>query len=77
MIEMFNYIFGVLNKNDDAVKNINKAIKAQKRAHNGLTVITLATVAYIAAMTIHVKEQNEVIAELSNDIKELKNQKGD
>ena len=77
MDEITKYIFGSLHDNEVAIKNIHKSLKKQAVNNKWFAIIAVATVAYLYANEIRRNEQDKKIAELSVELEELKQKKGE
>lgn len=76
MCEMIGYILGSLKSSEDTVRNIRKALKAQKTVNQRIAIFTWGTVAYMLLELHYDQQQNNKIEKLSNEVKELKRMKG-
>lgn len=76
MYEMIGYIFGSLKSSEDSIKNIKRAIRAQRAVNQGIAIFAWSAVAYMLVELHHDQKQNEKIEKLSQEVKELKRMKG-
>ena len=77
MNEMVGYIFGSLYNSEEAIKQINKALKKQAKLNRHLVTIALVTSMYMYLNEYRYKNQNNKIKALSKEIEELKSMEGE
>lgn len=75
MPEMISYIFGSLRNSEEAIKNINKTLKAQNKINKTVVAFSLATVTYMVIADIQYREQQAKIDALTKEVKALKRDK--
>lgn len=77
MENTFNYIFGNLMVNNNAIKQIAKCLKTQSRFN--MCMVTFTVFATLGAMSLNaqINEQEEKINKLTKEIEELKETKGE
>lgn len=77
MVEMISYIFGSLRTSENSLKQINMALRKQAKFNRAVTTFALVTAVYAITVELYSLEQNKKIEKLSNEIKELKREKGE
>lgn len=77
MSEMMNYIFGSMSRSENAIKNMNKALRNQAKFNKKVAIFALVMTAYTVLSEIDRREQEKEIKRLSNEIKELKRSEGE
>lgn len=77
MDEMLRYIFGELQINKKAMSGIGKIFKYQQRFNKKVVALSCAITTYTILLGIYHREQRMKIEELSDEIKELKREKGE
>ena len=77
MVEMLSYIFRSLQASESAVKSINRTLRKEARFNKTVTTFALVTAAYAVTMELHILEQDKKLKKLSDEIKELKREKGE
>lgn len=77
MSEMMNYIFGSMSRSENAIKNMNKALRNQAKFNKKVAIFVLVMTAYTVLSEIDRREQEKEIKRLSNEIKELKRSEGE
>ena len=77
MDEMISYIFGSLKSSEASIKNINNALKHQKRVNGNFVCLAIAGIFYISAQAVVIKKHDDEIRRLQKEIKGLKDEKGE
>lgn len=77
MSEMINYIFGSMSRSENAIKNMNKALRNQAKFNKKVAIFALVMTTYTVLSEIDRREQEKEIKRLSNEIKELKRSEGE
>lgn len=77
MNETMNYIFGNLHAMEGVIGHIGKALKNQNKINKRVCTAVVVLTAYAVVTDICIKEQNKKIEELSKQIEELKESKGE
>jgi hypothetical protein len=72
MNNMFEYIFGSMDKSEAALQKIHKALKVQDVINRRFVCFTFVTAVYVVVMGMHIQEQNEKIKKLSDEVEKLK-----
>lgn len=77
MNEMMSYIFGTLQKNEAALTNVAKALKAQSKFNKNLTIFVLAGTVYVYVSERRRKEQEKKIKQLREELDKLMNKEAE
>lgn len=72
MGEMVSYIFGTLQNNEVAIRNISRNLKLQKNFNKNARSFALLMVADLAIVYLILKVQDNEIKELRAEIEKLK-----
>ena len=68
MEEMIGYVFGGLQRVEDELKNVGKALKRQKRTNSNLIILALGCAIYISALENQRKEEKAKSKELLKEV---------
>ena len=72
MPEMVCYIFGSLERNEAAIRNINKNLMQQKRFNSSVVLFSFVVAAHVTITNKMLKKQREQIKKLNDEIGKLK-----
>ena len=77
MYETLNYIFDSINSSENAVKVIKHTLKKQRYINRSLSNMCFIMAIYIGFNECNQYEQNRKIKALNQEVKELKQTKGE
>lgn len=72
MGEMISYIFGSLDRNETAIKNITKNLVQQNKFNRAVVAFSMVTALHVVVTNKTLKMQQKEIKKLNDEIEKLK-----